>query len=118
MFLDHKDKGPREIERPAGYSQRDFRDELFRQICDFDEYGDRPVHTSGRQRALPSLVSAKPAASYIFKSLLRTINCEISGMVIDGNIIRHKGISVARTIWFVCSKLLKICFFNPRFVKE
>ena len=39
-------------------------------------------------------------------------------MVIDGNIIRHKGISVARAIWFVRSKLLKICFFNSRFVKE
>ena len=42
----------------------------------------------------------------------------ISEMVIAGNIIRRRGISVARAIWFVCSKLLKICFFNSRFVKE
>ena len=42
----------------------------------------------------------------------------ISEMVIAGNIIRRRGISVARSIWFVCSKLLKICFFNSRFVKE
>ena len=42
----------------------------------------------------------------------------ISEMVIAGNIIRRRGISVARTIWFVCSNLLKICFFNSRFVKE
>ena len=42
----------------------------------------------------------------------------ISEMVIAGNIMRRRGISVARSIWFVCSKLLKICFFNSRFVKE
>ena len=42
----------------------------------------------------------------------------ISETVIAGNIIRRGGISVARAIWFVCSKLLKICFFNSRFVKE
>ena len=39
-------------------------------------------------------------------------NIVISEMVIAGNIIRRRGISVARVIWFVCSKLLKICFFN------
>ena len=49
---------------------------------------------------------------------MRTIRNEISEMVIAGNIIRRRGISVARSIWFVCSKLLKICFFNSRFVKE
>ena len=42
----------------------------------------------------------------------------ISEMVIAGNIVTRRGISVARAIWFVCSKLLKICFFNSRFVKE
>ena len=42
----------------------------------------------------------------------------ISEMVITGNIIRRRGISVARAIRFVCSRLLKICFFNSRFVKE
>ena len=45
-------------------------------------------------------------------------NIVISEMVIAGNIITRRGISVARAIWFVCSKLLKICFFNSRFVKE
>ena len=33
-------------------------------------------------------------------------------MVIAGNIIRHKGISVVHAIWFVCSKLPMICFFR------
>ena len=42
----------------------------------------------------------------------------ISEMVIAGNIIRRRGISVTRAIWFVCSKLLKICLFNSQFVKE
>ena len=42
----------------------------------------------------------------------------ISEMVIAGNIVRRRGISVARAIWFVCPKLLKICFFNSRFVKK
>ena len=42
----------------------------------------------------------------------------ISEMVIAGNIMRRRGISVARSIWLVCSKLLKIGFFNSRFVKE
>ena len=39
----------------------------------------------------------------------------ISETVVAGNIMRRRGISVARSIWFVCSKLLKICFFNSRF---
>ena len=42
----------------------------------------------------------------------------ISEMVIAGNFIRRRGISVARAIWFVCSKLLKICLLNSRSVKE
>ena len=42
----------------------------------------------------------------------------MSEMVIAGNIITRRGISVARAIWFLCSKLLKICFFNSRFVEE
>ena len=42
----------------------------------------------------------------------------ISEMVIAGNILTRRGVYVARAIWFVCSKLLKICFFNSRFVKE
>ena len=37
-------------------------------------------------------------------------NIVISEMVIAGNIMRRRGISVARAIWFVCSKLLKIFF--------
>ena len=45
-------------------------------------------------------------------------NVVISEMVIAGNVITRRGISVPRAIWFVCSKLLKICFFNVRFVKE
>ena len=40
------------------------------------------------------------------------ISYEMSEMVIAGNIIRHRGIYVARAIWFVFSKLLKICFFK------
>ena len=39
-------------------------------------------------------------------------------MVIAANIIRHRGIYVAPAICFVCSKLLKISFFNSRFQKE
>ena len=42
----------------------------------------------------------------------------ISEMVIAGNIVTRRGIYVAHAIWFVCSKLIKICFFNSRFVKE
>jgi len=42
LFLEHKAKNPNELERPAGYNQCDFRDELVRQICGFDEYGDPP----------------------------------------------------------------------------
>ena len=34
----------------------------------------------------------------------------ISEMVIAGNIVTRRGISVARAIWFVCCKLLKIFF--------
>ena len=49
---------------------------------------------------------------------MRTISYEIAEMVIAGNIIRHRGIYVARAIWFVCSKLLKIPFFNSRFLKD
>ena len=49
---------------------------------------------------------------------MRTISYEISEMVIAGNIIRHRGIYVARAIWFVCTNLLKIPFFNSRFLKE
>ena len=48
----------------------------------------------------------------------RDSNIVISEMVIAGNIITRRGISVACAIWFVCSKLLKICFFNSRFVNE
>ena len=29
-----------EIVKPAGYSQCDFRDEIVREICGFEEYGD------------------------------------------------------------------------------
>ena len=50
LFLEHKANNPNEIERPAGYNQCDFRDELVRQICDFDEYGDPPLFTGGRPR--------------------------------------------------------------------
>ena len=46
------------------------------------------------------------------------IYLQMRTIVIAENIIRHRGISVTRAIWFVCSKLLKICFFNSRFVKE
>ena len=49
---------------------------------------------------------------------MRTIRNEISEMVTAGNIIRRRGISVARAFWFGNSKLPKICFFNSRFVKE
>ena len=49
---------------------------------------------------------------------MRTISYEISEMVIAGNITRHRCISVARAIWFVCPNLLKICFFDSQFVKE
>ena len=42
-----------EIESPAGYSQCDFRDEIVREICGFEEYGD-PPYNPGKQRAQPS----------------------------------------------------------------
>ena len=42
LFLEHTANNPNDIERPAGYSQCHFRDELVRQICEFDEYGDPP----------------------------------------------------------------------------
>ena len=42
-----------EIERPAGYSQCDFRDEIVREICDIEEYGDHPSYKPERQRAHP-----------------------------------------------------------------
>ena len=40
-----------EIERPAGYSQCDFCDEIVWEICGFEEYGDPPTYNQGRQRA-------------------------------------------------------------------
>ena len=40
-----------EIERPAGYSQCDFCDEIVREICGVEEYGDPPTYNPGRQRA-------------------------------------------------------------------
>ena len=55
---------------------------------------------------------------HIFANAYDKVMTEISEMVITGSIIRHRGISVARAIWFVCSKLLKICFLDSRFVKE
>ena len=51
LFLEHKANNPDHIERPAGYTQCDFRDELVPQICGFEEYGDPPCYTSGRPRA-------------------------------------------------------------------
>ena len=39
-------------------------------------------------------------------------------MVIAVNIVRHRGIYVARALWFVCSKLLTISFVSSRFLKE
>ena len=40
-----------EIKRPAGYSQCDFCDEIVREICGLEEYGDPPTYNQGRQRA-------------------------------------------------------------------
>ena len=48
LFLEHQANNPKELERPAGYNQCDFRDELVRQICDFDEYGDSPLYTGDK----------------------------------------------------------------------
>ena len=63
--------------------------------------------------------SFSQTSCYIYLQM-RTISYEISEMVIARNITRHRGISVARAIaiCFVCSKLLKICFFDSQFVKE
>ena len=63
--------------------------------------------------------SFSQTSCYIYLQM-RTISYEISEMVIAGKITRHRGISVARAIaiCFVCSKLLKICFFDSQFVKE
>ena len=43
-----------EIERLAGYSQSDFRDEIVREICGFEEYGDTLTYNPARKRAQPS----------------------------------------------------------------
>ena len=43
-----------EIERPAGYSQCDFRDEIVWEICGFEKYGDPPTYNLVRKRAQPS----------------------------------------------------------------
>ena len=49
LFLDHKARFPdnEDLRRPAGYSQREFREEIVRQICGFAEYGDPPVYSAG-----------------------------------------------------------------------
>ena len=44
------------IQRLAGYSQCDFRNEIVGEICGFEEYGDPPSYKPGRQRAQPSRV--------------------------------------------------------------
>ena len=49
LFQAHRKEHP-EIERPNGYSQCDFWDEIVREICDFDEYLDPPMYSSVRQR--------------------------------------------------------------------
>ena len=49
LFQAHRKEHP-EIERPTGYSQCDFRDEIVREICGFDEYLDPPMYSSVRQR--------------------------------------------------------------------
>ena len=61
--------------------------------------------------------SFSQTSCYIYLQM-RTISYEISEMAIAGNITRHRCISVARAIWFVCPNLLKICFFDSQFVKE
>ena len=43
-----------EIERKAGYLQCDFRDEIVREICSFEEYGDPPTYNPAKKRAQPS----------------------------------------------------------------
>ena len=47
------------IQRPAGYSQCDFRDEIVRNICGFSEYDDPPTHHPGKQKAPPSEFETK-----------------------------------------------------------
>ena len=53
LFQAHRAEHP-EIKRPAGYSQCDFRDEIIREICGFEEYADPPSYNPGRKRAQPS----------------------------------------------------------------
>ena len=55
LFLEHQAKNPDDLKRPRGYNQCDFRDEIVRQICNFDEYGDPPLHISGKPSAPPSV---------------------------------------------------------------
>ena len=45
-------------------------------------------------------------------------NIVMSEIVIAGSIITLEVFLSARAIWFLCSKLLKICFFNSPFVKQ
>ena len=40
-----------EIERLTGYLQCDFHEEIVREICGFEDYGDPPAYNLGRQRA-------------------------------------------------------------------
>ena len=65
LFLEHQAKNPDDIKRPRGYNQCDFRDEIVRQICNFDEYGDPPLHITGRPSAPPSVFETEhiPRAS-------------------------------------------------------
>ena len=49
---------------------------------------------------------------------LCTILYNIPEVVIAGNILRHKGISVAHAIWFVCSKITNDLFLSRFIIGE
>ena len=50
LFLEHRTQFPdnEDLQRPAGYSQTEFREEIVRQICGFPEYGDPPICSRGQ----------------------------------------------------------------------
>ena len=50
LFLDHQSQFPdnEDLQRPSGFTQMEFREEIVRQICEFPEYGDPPVSSAAR----------------------------------------------------------------------
>lgn len=50
LFLDHQAQIPdnKDLQRPSGFTQMEFREEIVRQICEFPVYGDPQVSSAAR----------------------------------------------------------------------